>query len=93
MDTIVYIDGFNLYYGAVKNTPYKWLNVQTLCQLLLPNYNLVKIKYYTASVSARPSDPGQPVRQQTYLRALRTIPDLEIIYGQFLQSKVSFPHN
>jgi very-short-patch-repair endonuclease len=26
MKTIVYIDGFNLYYGAVRKTPYRWLN-------------------------------------------------------------------
>ena len=91
MDTIVYVDGFNLYYGAVRNTPYKWLNIQTLCHLLLPQHNIVKIKYYTAKVSARPGDPGQPVRQQTFLRALKTIPNLDIIYGQFLQSKVSMP--
>ena len=25
MKTIVYVDGFNLYYGAVKGTPHKWL--------------------------------------------------------------------
>lgn len=91
MKTVVYIDGFNLYYGAVKGTLYKWLNVQTLCQLLLPNHNIVKIKYYTARVSARPGDPGQPVRQQTFLRALETIPHLEIVYGQFLQSTISMP--
>lgn len=89
MKTIVYIDGFNLYYGAVKGTPYKWLNVAVMCQLLLPQHNIVKIKYYTAKVSARPHDPGQPVRQQTFLRALETIPNLEIVYGQFLQSTIS----
>lgn len=26
MRTNVYIDGFNLYYGAVKDTKFKWLN-------------------------------------------------------------------
>lgn len=91
MKTVVYIDGFNLYYGAVKETPYKWLDVARLCQLLLPQHNVIKIKYYTAKVSARPHDPGQPVRQQTYLRALATIPNLEIVYGQFLQSTVKMP--
>jgi uncharacterized LabA/DUF88 family protein len=91
MKTIVYVDGFNLYYGAVRNTPYKWLNLQTLCHLLLPHHNIVRIKYFIAKVSARPGDPGQPVRQQTFLRALKTIPNLEIVYGQFLQSKVSMP--
>jgi hypothetical protein len=28
--THVYIDGFNLYYGALKKTPYKWLNIKRL---------------------------------------------------------------
>lgn len=88
MNTFVYIDGFNLYYGAVKGTPFKWLNLSVLCNNLLSNFKIAKIKYYTAKVSARPSDPGQPVRQQTYFRALQTLPNLEIIYGQFLQNKV-----
>ncbi len=26
MRTYIYIDGFNFYYGAVKDTPYKWLD-------------------------------------------------------------------
>lgn len=91
MNTVVYIDGFNLYYGALKGTPYKWLNVYALCQMLLPKHNLIKIRYYTAKVSARPKDPSQPVRQQTYLRALETLPNLEIVYGQFLQSTIKMP--
>lgn len=28
----VYIDGFNLYYGLVRQTPYKWLDRRALCQ-------------------------------------------------------------
>ena len=86
--TYVYIDGFNLYYGAVKGTPYKWLDLLQMCQKLLPKNEITRIKYYTAKVSARPNDLDQPVRQQTYLRAITTIPDLDIIYGQFLQSTV-----
>lgn len=88
MRTIVYVDGFNLYYGAVKGTNYKWLNILTLCQLLLPRNEIVKIKYFTALVTGRPSDPDQPNRQLLYLRALQTIPDLEIIYGHFLAHEV-----
>ena len=91
MRTYVYVDGFNLYYGAVKGTPYKWLNILRLCQLLLPKNQILKIKYFTALVTARPSDPDQPNRQQIYLRALRTIPDLEIIYGHFLEHEVMMP--
>ena len=91
MDTIVYIDGFNLYYRALKGTPYKWLNLLRMCEALLPHSNIVAVKYYTAKVSSRPNDPDQPVRQQVLLRALSTIPNLEIIYGRFLPSIVSMP--
>jgi len=91
MKTFVYVDGFNLYYGAVKDTPYKWLNLLRLCQLLLPKNQIPKIKYFTALVTARPGDPDQPNRQQVYLRALRTIPNLEIIYGHFLEHEATMP--
>jgi len=79
----VYIDGFNLYYGAVKDTPYRWLDLHALCARMLPNDTVQAIKYFTAIVSARPHDPQQPARQQAYLRALRTLPNVTIIMGQF----------
>jgi uncharacterized LabA/DUF88 family protein len=87
----IYIDGFNLYYGAVKGTPYRWLNLLKMSQLLFPNDQINKIKYFTARVSARPSDPDQPIRQATYLRALQTIPNLEIIEGSFLVKEIMMP--
>jgi hypothetical protein len=67
------------------------LNIFRLCQLLLPKNQIVKIKYFTAMVAARPSDPDQPNRQQLYLRSLRTIQGLEIIYGHFLEHEVLMP--
>ncbi len=84
MKTIVYIDGFNLYYGAVKGTPYKWLDLDRMCRLLLPKNQIIKIKYFTARIGPRPHDPGQQARQNIYLRALRTLPNVEIIFGSFL---------
>ena len=89
--TYIYVDGFNLYYGAVKDTPYKWLDIRRLCELLLPSHTISRIKYFTARVSARKDDPDKPTRQQIYLRALRTLPDLEIIYGSFLSHDVMMP--
>ena len=91
MKTYVYVDGFNLYYGAVKDTPYKWLDINKLCSHLLPKHQILRIKYFTARISGRPSDPDQPTRQQTYLRALRSLPNLEIIYGHFLSNEISMP--
>ncbi len=91
MKTYVYIDGFNLYYGAVRGTPYKWLDVRKLCEVLLPKHQISRIKYFTARVSGRPGDPDKPTRQQTFLRALATLPGMEIIYGHFLTNRISMP--
>ena len=87
MRTFVCVDGFNLYYRALRNTPYRWLDLSKLAQILLPKHQIHRIRYYTARVTARPGDPDQPTRQQFYLRALATIPNLSITYGQFLTHK------
>jgi uncharacterized LabA/DUF88 family protein len=87
----VYIDGFNLYYGSIKGTPYKWMNPLIMARLLFPGDTINRIKYFTARVSARPSDPDQPIRQQTYFRALQTVPEIEIIEGSFLTKEVMMP--
>lgn len=85
MKTVVYVDAFNLYYGAVKDTPYKWLDIGALCRAALRQENVITgIKYFTAKVHPRPGDPDQPTRQQVYLRALRTIPNFQIVYGHYL---------
>lgn len=92
MKTIVYVDAFNLYYGAVKDTPYKWLDISALCRAMLrPENVVVGIKYFTAKVQPRPNDPNQPTRQQVYFRALRTIPSLQIVYGHYLSHIVWAP--
>jgi NYN domain len=86
--TSVYIDAFNLYFGAIKDTPHRWLNIHAMCQAYLPHNDITAIKYFTAKISARPNDLQQPIRQQTYLRALATLPELEIIYGHYLSHVV-----
>lgn len=86
MATNVYIDGFNLYYGALKRTHFRWLDLEALCQNLLPNDSIHRIRYFTAKVTARPDDVQAPQRQQTYLRALETLPLVSIHFGHFLTS-------
>ena len=88
--TYVYVDGFNLYYGALKNSApgHKWLNLLTMSRLMMPGHDIERIKYFTAHVSARPSDPDQPVRQQAYLRALQSLPNIEVILGRFITKQI-----
>jgi len=83
----VYIDGFNLYYGCLRKTSYRWLDLAALCALLLPKNEIHRIRYFTALVTPRPSDPQQRTRQEIYLRALRTTPNLTIHTGRYLASK------
>lgn len=83
MRTNVYIDGFNLYNRAVKDTSYKWLDLSKVCQAILPGHQVHHIRYFTALVHTRPNDPQAPQRQQIYLRALRTISNLTMEFGQF----------
>ncbi|BAZ00484.1 6-hydroxy-3-succinoylpyridine 3-monooxygenase HspA [Tolypothrix tenuis PCC 7101] len=91
MKTNVYVDGFNLYYGSLKDSPYKWLNLHTLVTTILKQSSINHIKYFTARVKARPQDPSQAVRQDTYLRALKTIPHVTVIEGTFLSSRIWMP--
>jgi hypothetical protein len=81
----VYVDGFNLYYRALRTSPYKWLNPLTLAQGLLdPADTIDCLRYFTARVSPRAGDPGAPKRQQAYLSALSGVQGIEVHYGHFL---------
>jgi 6-hydroxy-3-succinoylpyridine 3-monooxygenase len=61
--TRIYVDGYNLYYGCLKRSPYKWLDLQALFNLLLPTVLYqpkdmpsrfepvpLAIKYFTAPI-------------------------------------------
>lgn len=53
----------------------------------------MEIKYFTAIVSGM-FDPSQPIRQKTYIRALKShIPEFSVYYGHFLSHEVSFPQS
>lgn len=91
MSAYVYVDGFNLYYGAVEGTPYKWLDIVELCRRLLPRNRIERVRYFTALVSDTRSDPKKSTRQQTFIRALETLPEIEVTYGSFLQSVRRMP--
>lgn len=83
MKTIVYVDGFNLYYRALKGTQHKWLDLYALCEAVLPkSCEIVEINFYTARISGR-VDPSSPRDQHIYLKALETIPVLITAFWQF----------
>ena len=89
MDVRVYIDGFNLYYGALKNRPgYKWLDLvklsQKITQDFFPNDNcqVRYIRYFTSWVEGKSKK-----RQKMFIQALESPiinqGKIEIHYGSF----------
>lgn len=89
MKTIVYIDGYNLYYGRLKDTDHKWLDLLKLFQIISkvqnPSSEITQIKYFTAPVKAKFASRGQEAAQSqsSYHRALKSVHDntVEIICG------------
>jgi len=80
---IVYIDGFNLYFGLKDKgwKRYYWLNLQKLEQnILKSNQRLISVKYFTSRISVPPS---KVKRQGTFIEALETLDNFEIFYGQY----------
>ena len=84
---IVYVDGFNLYYGLKCKgwKRYYWLDLQRLAEtLLLPGQVLVAVRYFTTSISSHTASTGKSKRQATFLEALQTRSNLHIYYGHYL---------
>lgn len=96
MKTRVYVDGYNFYFGLLRHSPYKWLDLIKLFeQDILPQHckeaELVKLKLFTAPTLAKFASNGQKASesQQRYWRALQYLyPDkIEIVKGYYSQSK------
>lgn len=90
---IVYIDGYNLYYGLIKGTRNKWLDLWAFSKALLQDrFDLVEVKYFTAAVKTHPYDPAAVDRQKIYLQALRTVKGINIIHGFYAKNKTLAPY-
>lgn len=91
--TLVYVDGFNLYYGALKGSAWKWLDLVALAEkVLAPRHDIVGLKYFTARVSSTHADSSKAQRQDTYLRALQAHrPEVTVYFGHFLTHQITAP--
>lgn len=85
MQAIAYIDGYNLYYGSLKSTPNKWLNIQALAQALTPGgATLAKVRYFTAHVKPSQFKPSAHTDQKAYLSAIQAAcPLVDIHLGRY----------
>lgn len=85
---IVYVDGFNFYYGLkedVKWRRYYWLDMVSLFEKFMrPNQELVAVKYF----SARPTEPGKNTRQYAFFQANKENPKFQLILGKYLKKEI-----
>jgi uncharacterized LabA/DUF88 family protein len=98
MKTTLYIDGYNIYYGLVRNTPYKWLDIVKLFTNIAkentPSLEIVDIKFFTSPVKIKFASHGEQSQksQNDYHNALeKTYPTLSIINGYFDITEGWFP--
>lgn len=98
MKTICYVDGYNLFYGCLKHSQDKWLDLyELLCKQIIhpqtPNAEIVKIKFFTADIRAKVATRGDASQnaQQSYHRALlQKYPDtIEVIKGYYSLEKAN----
>jgi uncharacterized LabA/DUF88 family protein len=86
---IAYIDGYNLYHG-IRSQGWKWaywLNLHLMIEnLLSQNQELITTKYFTTRVS---TPENKRLRQQKFLEALGTIPEIKFFYGKYVPDEVS----
>lgn len=89
---IAYIDGFNLFYSCLKGTNNKWLDLWSLCEsLLLPNQELIEIRYFSAPVGSFRGDSNRSNRQHVYLEALQVNQKIIVKLGYFSVHKIKAP--
>jgi 6-hydroxy-3-succinoylpyridine 3-monooxygenase len=90
--TKIYIDGYNLYYGCLKGTGYKWLDLHKLFfNQILPSSapspsELIGIKFFTAPILEKASKALDSVSSQSrYHTALQKLypNEIEVIKGYY----------
>ncbi len=85
---MVYVDGFNLYFGMRSKgwRKYYWLDLIALAtSLLKPGQHLQGVHYFTSRIRANGHNVGDMQRQTAYLEALGTLPNLQTHLGHYLE--------
>ncbi len=85
---IVYVDGFNFYYGLKdpKWKKYYWIDIVKLFeQFMLPHQELMAVKYF----SARSYHIDKSKRQDAFFQANKENPKFKLILGKYLKKQIT----
>lgn len=90
--TRIYLDGYNLYYGLLKGTRYKWLDLVRFSQeLLASDHEVIGVDYFTSIITPHPYERESIERQNVYLQALATNPLVSIVKGRYYKRTTHLP--
>lgn len=87
MRTAFFVDGYNMFYGLLAGTQFKWLDLRALLSHILhveqPQSELASISFFTSGVKPSLASRGQQSKeaQDAYLRAL-IASGVEVFYGR-----------
>ncbi|MDE6009734.1 MAG: NYN domain-containing protein [Muribaculaceae bacterium] len=85
---IVYVDGFNFYFGLKKSKSWKkyyWLDIVKLFQKFMrPNQELIAVKYFSAHVN----DLDKGLRQNAFFQANKENPKFNLILGNYMKKEI-----
>lgn len=85
---IVYVDGFNFYYGLKKNPKWRrfyWLDIVSFFDFFMKPYQeLVCVKYF----SAKPNNIDRAHRQNAFFQANKENPRFKLILGKYLSKTI-----
>ena len=83
MRTIIYIDWFNLNYGLIENSGYRWVDFSTLFNSILKSHHdIVAIKLFTANLLAIGKNQLAKIEQENYHNAISSYnPNIKIVTG------------
>ena len=86
---IVYVDGFNFYYGLKKDRSwrkYYWLDVVRFFEMFMKDgQELVAVKYF----SARPDDIEKARNQNAFFQANKENKKFQLILGKYLKKEIT----
>lgn len=87
MRTAFFVDGYNLFYGLLAGTPYKWLNLKSLLAYVAhienPQSSIISVDDFTSSVKPALATRGRTSKeaQDAYVRALKST-KVSVHYGR-----------
>lgn len=87
MRTVCFVDGYNMYYGLLAGTKFKWLNLKSFLSEVLrtqdPGFQLAAVNYFTSGIMPHLATRGIESKeaQDAYLKALASV-DVNIVLGR-----------